>query len=121
MAKAQEVADEIKAQEPNDNQGELVIRQLDLNSLNKVRECAQEILDTESKIHILINNAGIFGSSERLTDDGFEMHFGVNHLGHFLFTLLLLPRIIESGPARIITIASSLHRCKFNIKIIQTT
>ena len=63
-------------------------------------------------LHLLINNAGqMFDSKEgRFTADGFEMTFGVNHLGHFLFTNLLLEDLKKSAPARVITVSSELHK-----------
>jgi retinol dehydrogenase-12 len=81
---------------------------LDLASLAQVRTAAAELLGRGHPIHILINNAGI-GGQRGLTTDGFELAFGVNHLGHFLFTELLLDRIRESAPARIVTLASQSH------------
>jgi len=81
---------------------------LDLASLDQVRTAAAELLGRGHPIHLLINNAGL-GGQRGLTTDGFELHFGVNHLGHFLFTQLLLDRIRESTPARIVTVASQSH------------
>ena len=81
---------------------------LDLASLESVRACAAEFLARDLPLHVLINNAGI-GGIRGLTKDGFEMHFGVNHLGHFLLTLLLVERLKASAPARVVTLSSKLH------------
>uniref|UniRef100_A0A1B6EAX4 Retinol dehydrogenase 13 n=1 Tax=Clastoptera arizonana TaxID=38151 RepID=A0A1B6EAX4_9HEMI len=118
--KTEDAAKEIKETVlPSDDSkvGEVIIHKLDLSSLASVRECAKKILDTEPNIHLLINNAGVMACPKSTTDDGFEMQFGVNHLGHFLFTSLLLPRIIKSSPARIINVSSRAHergRIDFN-------
>lgn len=82
--------------------------ELDLSSLESVRKAASELLATGRPIHLLINNAGLAGS-RGLTQDGFELAFGVNHLGHYLFTRLLLDRIIEGAPARIVNVSSKSH------------
>jgi len=82
--------------------------ELDLASLAAVRRSAADLLERGHPIHVLINNAGLAGR-HGLTADSFELTFGVNHLGHFLFTLLLLDRIRESAPARIVTVASRAH------------
>lgn len=81
---------------------------LDLASLESVRACAAAFLVRDLPLHVLINNAGI-GGIRGLTKDGFEMHFGVNHLGHFLLTLLLVERLKASAPARVVTVASKMH------------
>jgi retinol dehydrogenase-12 len=81
---------------------------LDLANLDSVRACAAEFLARGVPLHILINNAGVAADKGR-TQDGFEMAFGVNHLGHFLLTELLLDRIKASAPARIVTVSSRAH------------
>ena len=81
---------------------------LDLGDLASVRACAEGLLARGLPIHGLINNAGLAGQ-RGLTKDGFEVQFGTNHLGHYLFTRLLLDRIIGSGPARIVNVASDSH------------
>ena len=83
---------------------------LDLASLDSVRRCAEEILSRTPQIQVLINNAGL-GGVKGSTEEGFELTFGVNHLGHFLLTQLLLPRLKESAPSRIVNVASKAH-CK---------
>jgi NAD(P)-dependent dehydrogenase (short-subunit alcohol dehydrogenase family) len=82
---------------------------LDLASVASIRACATDLLDRFDHLDVLVNNAGGTLSRRRVTDDGFEMTFGVNHLGHFLLTNLLLERIEKSAPARIITVASGAH------------
>lgn len=84
---------------------------LDLGSLASVRRCAAAVLAMKRPLHVLINNAGLTGRG--LTEDGFELTFGVNHLGPFLLTTLLLDRLKESAPARIVNVSSRNHyRCK---------
>lgn len=82
---------------------------LDLASFASIRAFAAELLDDHPTVDVLINNAGGVLSGRRVTEDGFEMTFGVNHLGHFLLTQLLLDRIRESAPARIVNVASVAH------------
>jgi len=86
---------------------------LDLASLANIRRFAAEFLATHPRLDVLINNAGLVLSSRSETEDGFESTFGVNHLGHFLLTNLLLPRLKESAPSRIVVLASDAHRAAF--------
>jgi retinol dehydrogenase-12 len=81
---------------------------LDLASLTATRDSAQNFLARDLPLHILVNNAGLAGVAG-MTVDGFEITFGVNHLGHFLFTLLLLERLQDSTPARIVHVSSRAH------------
>ncbi len=82
--------------------------QLDLADLGAVRASAAAFLERDEPLHVLINNAGV-GGQRGITKDGFEIQFGVNHLGHFLFTELLLHRIRASAPARIVVVSSQAH------------
>lgn len=84
------------------------ICEIDLGSFASIRRAAAELLADERPIHVLVNNAGLAGV-RGVTEDGFELAFGVNHLGHFLLTNLLLERIIRSAPSRIVTVASAAH------------
>ena len=88
---------------------EVILKKLDLASLASVRQFSEEILQEESHIDLLINNAGVMLCPYSLTEDGFEMQFGTNHLGHFLLTNLLLDRIKESAPSRVVTVSSGAH------------
>ena len=82
---------------------------LDLASLESVRSCAARFLSLDEPLHVLVNNAGV-GGQRGATADGFEVHFGVNHLGHFALTSLLLERLKASGPgARIVSVSSEAH------------
>jgi retinol dehydrogenase-12 len=105
VAKAQPVVDELVRETAN-KQIELV--ELDLGDLASVRRCAEQLLARNIPIHGLVNNAGLAGQ-QGMTKDGFEIQFGTNHLGHYLFTRLLLDRIKASGPARIVNVASQSH------------
>jgi retinol dehydrogenase-14 len=81
----------------------------DFASLADVNRLAGEVLRDVPKLHVLINNAGSVFARRTITADGHEATFGVNHLAHFVLTQRLLPRLIESAPARIITVASGRH------------
>jgi len=80
----------------------------DLASFASVRAAAADLLARDEPLHVLVNNAGV-GGQRGITEDGFELHFGVNHLGHFLLTNLLLDRLRASAPARIVHVASGSH------------
>jgi retinol dehydrogenase 12 len=105
LDKTQPVIDELKRETGNDK---IEFVALDLADLASVRRCAEELLARNIPIHGLINNAGLAGS-RGTTKDGFELTFGTNHLGHYLLTRLLLDRLKQSGPARIINVASKSH------------
>jgi retinol dehydrogenase 12 len=82
---------------------------LDLASLTSVRACAEQILAMDEPLDVLITNAGLAGT-KGLTEDGFELTIGVNHIGHFLLIELLLEKLKASAPARIVIVASRGHR-----------
>lgn len=82
---------------------------LDLGSLASVREAAEQILAAHDELDILVNNAGVMGIPERRTVDGFEMQFGVDHLGHYALTALLMPALLRADAARIVTVTSTAH------------
>ena len=82
---------------------------LDLSSFASIRTFAKEVLEEESHVDILINNAGVLFPPYTKTEDGFESHFGVNHLGHFLLTNLLLDRIKQAPEGRIVNVSSMGH------------
>jgi retinol dehydrogenase 12 len=103
--KTQPVIDELKRETGNDK---IEFVPLDLSDLASVRRCAEDLITRNIPIHGLINNAGLAGS-RGTTKDGFELTFGTNHLGHYLLTRLLLDRIKQSGPARIVNVASASH------------
>ncbi|HEY7455109.1 MAG TPA: oxidoreductase [Thermoleophilaceae bacterium] len=86
------------------------LEQLDLASLDSVRAFAERFRDTHDGLDLLINNAGVMAAPRRLTADGFELHFGTNHLGHFLLTNLLLPAMEGREDARVVTVSSNGHK-----------
>lgn len=81
---------------------------LDLGDFDAVRRCADAFLAQGLPLHLLVNNAGLAGA-RGLTPSGFEPAFGVNHMGHFLLTRLLTERLVQSAPARVVTVASRAH------------
>ncbi len=82
----------------------------DFSSLDQVRRLAAEVLAADSRLDLLVNNAGLMSPKYRFSFDGFELTFAVNHLAPFLLTNLLLERLKASSPARIVTVASEAHR-----------
>ena len=81
---------------------------VDLSDLGSVRSAASAFLSRGLPLHVLVNNAGLAGR-RGLTPDGFEITWGTNHLGPFLLTLLLLDRLKQSAPSRIVNVASRAH------------
>jgi retinol dehydrogenase-12 len=86
----------------------VVLLPLDLADLDSVRACAAEFLASGEPLHVLINNAGVAGR-QGVTRQGFELAFGVNHLGHFALTMALLDRLRASAPSRVVNVASDSH------------
>ena len=82
----------------------------DFSRLDEVRRLAMDVLSAGDRIDVLVNNAGLFSPHYRLSADGFELTFAVNHLAPFLLTNLLMERLKASAPARIVTVASEAHR-----------
>ena len=82
----------------------------DLSVQQSIRTLAADFLARGEPLHVLVNNAGVFNLKRSLTADGIETVFAVNHLSYFMLTLLLLDRIKQSAPARIVNVASNAHR-----------
>ncbi|XP_074510454.1 retinol dehydrogenase 13 [Sebastes fasciatus] len=107
LTRAERAAEEIRQSTGN---GNVVIRHLDLASVYSIRQFAKDFLDSEDRLDILINNAGVMMCPRWLTEDGFETQLAVNHLGHFLLTNLLLPKLKSSAPSRVVTVSSIAHK-----------
>jgi NAD(P)-dependent dehydrogenase (short-subunit alcohol dehydrogenase family) len=86
------------------------LRLLNLASLASIREFSDGIHASYPALDLLVNNAGVMAIPRRETEDGFEMQFGTNHLGHFALTGLLLPLLINQRQARVVTVASTAHK-----------
>ena len=102
--KAAAAVDEIRSSAPD---AALELVALDLASQASVRAAAEQITAAHKSIDLLINNAGVMGIPEAKTADGFEMQFGVDHLGHWALTGLLLPALLRTRGARIVTVTST--------------
>jgi len=107
IKRGEDALKEIKERSQSD---EVFFLQLDLASLESIRNFSKKFHEIEPKLHILINNAGVMWCPKSYTKDGFEMHFGTNHLGHFLLTHLLLDLLKASSPSRIINVSSLGHK-----------
>ncbi|XP_013115305.2 retinol dehydrogenase 12 [Stomoxys calcitrans] len=84
-------------------------RTLDLSSLSSVRQFAERFKAEESKLDILVNNAGVMATPRKLTADGFEQQMGINHLGHFLLTNLLVDHLKSAAPSRVVVLSSAAY------------
>lgn len=104
--RAEDAIEKIKQRSGSEN---VHFLQLDLSSLESIREFSRNFHQFENRLDILINNAGIFDIPKTLTKDGLEMQMGVNHLGHFHLTNLLLDLLKASAPSRIINVASEFY------------
>jgi NAD(P)-dependent dehydrogenase (short-subunit alcohol dehydrogenase family) len=106
QAKATGAVDEIRAESPP---ASLEVVPLDLTSLASVRAAAERVLAAHPRVDILVNNAGVMAMPERRTEDGFEMQLGVNHLGHWALTALLMPALLAAPAARVVSVTSTAH------------
>lgn len=106
LQKAAEVRDELQRQ----HSVNIDVIQADFSKLSEVQKAAETICDQYPKLDVLINNAGVHYTHRTLNENGIEMVFAVNHLASFLFTRLLLDKLIENAPARIIQVNSQGHR-----------
>jgi protochlorophyllide reductase len=107
-SKAQAAVDEIRAEATGPVDVEIVT--LDLASLGSIRAAADVVRSKEVHLDVLVNNAGLMAVEQSKTEEGFEMQFGVNHLGHFALTAELLPLLLSTSRSRIVTMSSMGHR-----------
>lgn len=106
LEKAEEAAAEIRTRVGG---AKVEVRELDLADCCSIRAFAQRFLREVDHLHILINNAGVMMCPYMKTADGFEMQIGVNHLGHYLLTYLLIGLLKRSAPSRIVVVSSLAH------------
>ncbi|ORX79162.1 NAD(P)-binding protein [Anaeromyces robustus] len=107
VEKAKENAEKIKKESNNDK---ISVEYMDLCKFDTIRSFAKSYIERKKPLHILMNNAGIMAVKDRqVTEDGNELQFQTNYLGHFLLTHLLLPVLKSSAPARIVCLSSIAH------------
>ena len=92
------------------SEADLEIMEIDLSSLASVRKFAQEFQEKHDQLAVLINNAGVMMTPYTETDEGFELQFVSNYLGHFLLTGLLLPNLLKTPQSRIVSLSSLIHK-----------
>ncbi|XP_041368615.1 retinol dehydrogenase 14-like [Gigantopelta aegis] len=107
MDKATEACSKIKEETGNKN---IIAKHLELSSLKSVRKFADEIKKEEKRLHILVNNAGVLGLPQIMTDEGLEYMYATNHFGPFLLTNLLLDLLKASAPSRIVNVSSVVNK-----------
>ncbi|KAI1618519.1 hypothetical protein EDD37DRAFT_561160 [Exophiala viscosa] len=112
QAKYDEAMTDVRAAAPNAN---VAFLELDLASFVSVKKAADQILATNDRLDILINNAGVMGLPPAQTKEGYEIHFGTNHMGHALLTKLLLPLLLKTAEkpgsdVRILNLSSEGHK-----------
>lgn len=95
--------------------GHVVIQRIDLGSLESIRTAAAELRSAHDRIDLLINNAGVMYTEWQTTSDGFEFQMGVNHLGHFALTSLLIDRMVGVDGSRIVSLSSVGHRVRSSL------
>ncbi|MFI5506807.1 SDR family NAD(P)-dependent oxidoreductase [Mycobacterium sp. NPDC051804] len=105
--KGKEAVRRIEAASPS---AQVDLQALDLTSLTSVRAAAEQLKANHESIDLLINNAGVMVTPKTVTEDGFELQFGTNHLGHFALTGLLLDRLLVAPGSRVVTVSSTGHR-----------
>jgi NAD(P)-dependent dehydrogenase (short-subunit alcohol dehydrogenase family) len=105
--KGEAARDEIVRETRNENV-ELMIA--DFSDLSQIRRLADKVKAKHPRLHALVNNAGAYNDKRRLTADGYESTFAVNHLGYFLLTVELLDLLKSSAPARVVNVSSEAHR-----------
>jgi len=106
LPKSQIACEKIRKKSKNSN---VFVEYLDLESFESVRAFAIKILNEYKSIDILVNNAGVMGCPYFKTNDGFEKHFQVNYLSHYLLTRLLMDRIKSTPDSRIVNLTSKLY------------
>jgi NAD(P)-dependent dehydrogenase (short-subunit alcohol dehydrogenase family) len=107
LGRGKQAAARIEAAAPS---AAVTVVRLDLASLASVREAAEVIAAGHERLDLLINNAGLMMPPRGTTEDGFELQFGINHLGHFALTGLLLPAMLGVPGSRVVTVSSNGHR-----------
>src|SRR5665811_1934309 len=103
--RTEEAAAEIRAA----SGGQVDVFVADLSSQSEVRRLADEVLQAYPRIDVLVNNVGGYWNTRHVTADGLEHTFALNHLAPFLLTNLLLGRLTQSAPARVVTVSSNAH------------
>jgi NAD(P)-dependent dehydrogenase (short-subunit alcohol dehydrogenase family) len=94
---------------------DVALQELDLTSLESIHAAADQLRSDHDHIDLLINNAGVMWTPKSTTQDGFELQFGTNHLGHFALTGLLLDRLLPVAGSRVVTVSSLGHRIRADI------
>ena len=110
VARGEGVAKQIRNSTGTTGNGGVEVEELELGSLASVRAFAERFLARHDALQILVNNAGVMACPFERTEDGFELQFGTNHLGHFLLTGLLAPALLRGAPARIVSLSSRGHQ-----------